>query len=163
MTSWIFAAFTFFVYLIQTTVLGNLTVLGIMPDAVLVCVICYGIVFGREKGFITAFVTALLMEFFSGKLFGSYIIGYLLSMTLASVLADNTFGKNFVTASVITFVVSFAGGAVMSLYYFIAKIDTNIIYTMFVGAPIYAAYNMICGVFIFIFIENLRKVSYRRE
>lgn len=163
MTGWIFTAFTFFVYLLQSTMLCKLTVLGIMPDAVLACVICYSIVFGREKGFVAAFVAAVFMEFLSGKLFGSYIIGYLLSATLASVMADSTFGKNFVTAAIITFAVSFVGGAVMSLYCYVAKIDRNIIYTMFVGAPIYAAYNMICGVLVFIFIENLRKFSYRRE
>ena len=163
MTGWIFAAFTFFVYLLQTTVLCKLTVFGVMPDAVLVCVICYSIVFGREKGFVAAFVSALFMEFLAGKLFGSYIIGYLLSATLASVMAENTFGKNFLTAAIITFAVSFAGGAVMALYCFLSKIDRNIVFTMFVGAPVYAAYNMICGIFVFIFIENLRKFSFRRE
>ena len=163
MTGWIFAAFTFFVYLIQSTILCKLTVLGVMPDAVLVCVICYSMVFGREKGFVAAFVSALFMEFLSGKLFGSYIIGYLLSATLAAVMAENTFGKNFVTAAIITLAVSLAGGAVMAVYCFLTKIDTNIVFTLFAGAPVYAAYNMICGIFVFVFIENLRKFSYRRE
>lgn len=163
MTGWIFAAFTAFVYLIQTTILCKLTVFGVMPDAVLVCVLCYTIIFGREKGFIAAFIAGLLMDFFTGVYFGRHIIVYLLSSALASVLAENTFGKNFVTASIINFVVSIAGAVLMSLYLYVTKLDRNIIYLVFVVAPVYSIYNMIVGAFIYIFMENLKAFSYWKE
>lgn len=163
MTGWIYTIFTFFVYLIQTTILCKFTVFGVMPDAVLVCVICYSMVFGRERGFVAALLTGILMDFLSGGAFGKNMATYLLSAALASILAENTFGKNFLTAALITLAVSLAGGTVMSLYLFLTKLDINIVFTMFVGAPVYAVYNMIFGAGIFIFMENLRKISYRRE
>lgn len=163
MTGWIFAGITAFVYLIQTTILCKLTVFGIMPDAVLVCVLCYNIVFGREKGFIAAFIAGLLMDFFTGVFFGRHLIIYLLSSALASLLAENTFGKNFVTASIINFVVSIAGAVLMAIYLYITKFDRNISYSMFVVAPIYGIYNMFVGIFIYIFMENLMTFSYWKE
>ena len=127
------------------------------------CVICYAIVFGREKGVIAAFVAGLLMDFLTGVFFGRHLIIYLLSGVLASTLADNTFGKNFVTASIINFVVSLIGAVVMALYLYVTKIDRDLIHSVFVVAPVYALYNMVVGVFIYIFVENLMTVSYWKE
>ncbi len=163
MTAWIFAAITALAYLLQTTILCNLTVFGVMPDAVLVCVLCYSIVFGREKGFVVALITGLLMDFLTGANFGRHIIVYLLSSVLASFLAENTFGKNFVTAAIITFAVSLAGGIAMAVYLYIAKLDKNIIFSLFAAAPLYALYNMILSVFVFVFVEEIRKFSYWKE
>lgn len=163
MTAWIYAAITALAYLLQTTILCKLTVFGVMPDAVLVCVLCYSMVFGREKGFVAALITGLLMDFLTGAGFGRHIIVYLLSSVLASFLAENTFGKNFVTAAIITFVVSLAGGIAMAAYLYIAKLDKNIIYSMFVAAPLYALYNMIISVFVFVLTEEIRKFSYWKE
>ncbi len=163
MTGWIFAAITCFVYIMQTTLFGNLAVFGVSPDAVLVCVICYSMIFGREKGFIAAFVVGILMDFLTGLGFGRNLTVYLLSSALASVLAENTFGKNFLTAALITFIVSVAGGVGMSAYMYIAKLNRDIIYSIFITTPLYALCNMIVGVFIFILIENLKKFSYRME
>ena len=163
MTGWIFAAVCCLVYILQTTILCNLTVFGVSPDAVLVCVLCYSMIFGREKGFIAALATGILMDFLTGAFFGRHLTVYILSAALASILAENTFGKNFVTAAIITFVVSLAGGMAMSIYFYISKLDRNIIYSIFVTTPVYALYNMFAGVFIFILIENLKKFSYRKE
>lgn len=163
MTGWIFAAFTFFIYMLQTTLLCKLTVFGVSPDAVLVCVLCYSMIFGREKGFMAAFVAGLLMDLLTGAFFGRHLTIYLLSSVLASVLAENTFGKNFLTAALITLIVSFAGGAVMSAYLYVAKLNRNIVYLLFVTTPLYALYNTAFGVFIFILMENLRKFSFGRE
>lgn len=163
MTGWIFAAITCFVYIMQTTLFGNLAVFGVSPDAVLVCVICYSMIFGREKGFIAAFVVGILMDFLTGLGFGRNLTVYLLSSALASVLAENTFGKNFLTAALITFIVSVAGGVGMSAYMYIAKLNRDIIYSIFITTLLYALCNMIVGVFIFILIENLKKFSYRME
>ncbi|MFA7637193.1 MAG: rod shape-determining protein MreD [Monoglobales bacterium] len=163
MTGWIFAAITCFLYILQTTILCKLTVFGIMPDAVLVCVLCYSIIFGREKGFVAAFFVGLIMDFLTGAFFGRHIIIYVLSSALASFLADNTFGKNFVTAAIITLIVSLAGGIAMSVFLYIAKIDRNILGSLIITTPIYSLYNMVAGVFIFIVIENLKKFAYGRE
>ena len=163
MTAWIYTAITALVYLLQTTILCKLTVFGVMPDSVLVCVLCYSMVFGREKGFVAALITGLLMDFLSGTDFGRHIVVYLLSSVLASFLAENTFGKNFVTAAIITLVVSLAGGIAMAAYLYIAKLDKNIIYSMFAAAPLYALYNMVISVFVFVLIEEIRKFSYWKE
>ena len=163
MTGWIFAAVTCFIYMLQTTLFCKLTVFGVSPDAVLVCVLCYSMVFGREKGFIAAFVAGLLMDFLTGAFFGRHLTIYLLSSALASILAENTFGKNFLTAALITFIVSLAGGVVMSVYMYVAKLNRNIVYMLFANTPLYALYNTALGVFIFILTENLRKFSYGRE
>lgn len=163
MTGWIFAAVTCFIYILQTTLLCKLTVLGVCPDAVLVCVLCYSMIFGREKGFMAAFTVGLLMDFVTGGFFGRHLTIYLLSSAMASFLAENTFGKNFLTAALITLIVSIAGGAVMSVYLYVAKLNRNIVYLMFVTTPLYALYNTTLGVFIFILMENLRKFSFRKE
>ena len=81
----------------------------------------------------------------------------------ASYLSENTFGKNFVTAAIITFIVSLAGGILMSLYLYVFKLDKNIIFSMFVATPVYSVYNMIVGVLIFIIMENIKKISFRWE
>ena len=163
MTAWIFAAMTTIIYLFQTTMICKLTVFGIMPDVVLVCVLCYSMIFGREKGFVAAVVTGLLMDFLTGAFFGRHITIYLLSSVFASYLSENTFGKNFVTAAIITFIVSLAGGILMSLYLYVFKLDKNIIFSMFVATPVYSVYNMIVGVLIFIIMENIKKISFRWE
>ena len=74
MTHWIFAGITGLIYLIQSAILCKLTVFGVTADAVLISVLCYSMIFGREKGFIAAFTAGLLMDFSAGIFFGRHII-----------------------------------------------------------------------------------------
>ncbi len=163
MTSWIFTGFLALIYLLQTTLFANLAILGVVPDIILVCLLCYTIIFGREKGFVCALITGFIIDLLTGDFFGRHILIYVFSSALADFLTGKLFGKNFLTAALITLIVSFLGGVVMAVYMYAAKIDRNIFYLMFQTSLLYAAYNAVISIFMFFPIESLKSYSFRKE
>lgn len=61
-------------FLLQSTLLHNLTVAGVRPDLILLLACLVGLFFGRHKGLLLGGLTGLIQDCLSGGLFGLNIL-----------------------------------------------------------------------------------------
>ena len=68
----------FFIGIIQSTALSHLSVLGVKPDLLLVCVIFFTLYFGKRTGIAAAILGGLFKDITSTAIFGSNAFGFCL-------------------------------------------------------------------------------------
>lgn len=150
-------------YILETTLLSSISFFGASPKLVLVIIICYSMVSGKEKGAIIGIISGFFVDIFSSGAFGINILLYTYSAAIAGALSDKVFGKNAITSVVITFIVSFIYGIIFALAMYILKIDRNIIYFIFAYFLPMSVYNALLSFFVYLLIENINTLSYRRS
>lgn len=151
-------------YVMETTLLSSINFFGASPKLVLIAIICYSMVCGKEKGLVLAIFTGFIVDVLSSSsAFGINILLYSYSAAIAGALSDRIFGKNAITAVVITFIVSFIYGIIFSFVMYILKFDQNIVYLIFAYFLPMCVYNAIISFFVYLLVENLYTLSYRRS
>ncbi len=150
-------------YILETTLLSSISFFGASPKLVLVIIICYSMVSGKEKGVLAGVITGFFVDIFSNGAFGINILLFTYSSAIAGALSERVFGKNAITSVVITFIVSFMYGIIFALAMYIMKIDRNIVYFIFAYFLPMSVYNAILSFFMYLLIENLNTLSYRRS
>ena len=150
-------------YILETTLLASINFFGAAPKLVLVIIICYSMVCGKEKGAVIGIISGLFVDIFSNGAFGINILLYTYSAAIAGALSDRVFGKNAITSVVITFIVSFVYGTIFAFAMYILKIDRNMIYLIFAYFLPMSVYNAILSFFMYLLVENMNTLSYRRS
>lgn len=79
---------------LQGTFLTHLRLFGVLPDLVLILVVCYALLKGATEGAIVGFFCGLLADVFTGSLLGvnalsKMLIGYLVGLTEEKVFKEN--------------------------------------------------------------------------
>ncbi len=160
MSEAITAILIFVFYIIKTTVAARIGITAVLPDFVMVLVICYAIWGGREKGVLMGIAAGIFADVLSGG-FGKFTATYMFSAAAAGMLGSGLFGKNFVTASIITLLISIVYGIISAACVYILKIDNAIgTYIIYRIIP-FVIYNVICAA-VFYPIIDAAGVSYRR-
>ena len=150
-------------YVIETALLSSINFFGAAPNLVLVTIICYSMVSGKEKGVVLGIFTGVVIDILSSSVFGVNILLYTFSAAIAGSLSNKIFGKNALTSVIIALIVSFVYGVIFSTAMYILKIDTNIVYLMFAHFLPMCVYNAVISFFVYLLIENLYTISYRRS
>ncbi len=150
-------------YVLETTLLSSINFFGASPSLILVVIICYSMMSGKEKGALLGLITGIIVDILSTGTFGINILLYTYSAAIAGALSNKIFGKNAITSVVITFIVSFVYGVIFAITMYILKIDRNIIYFIFAYFLPMCVYNAVISFFMYLLIENLYILSYRRS
>jgi hypothetical protein len=82
---------------------------------------------------------------------------------LAGMFGSSIFGKNALTATIITGILSLGYGIITAIAFFITKQDRNIGYILLRQEIPSALYNAIAGFFIYILFDNIYRGFYRRN
>lgn len=160
MSETITAILIFVFYIIKTTVAARMGITAVLPDFVMVLVICYAIWAGKEKGVLMGIAAGIFADVLSGD-FGRFTAAYVFSAVAAGTLGSSLFGKNFITAAIITLLISFVYGLVAAVCVYILKIDSAIgTYIIYRVIP-FTVYNGISAA-VFYPIIDAAGVSYRR-
>lgn len=154
------AILIFVFYIVKTTVAARLSITVVLPDFVMSLVMCYAIWGAKEKGVLMGIAAGVFVDMMSGN-FGKFTLVYMFSAATAGMLGSGLFGKNFITAAVITAVISFVYGIITALCFYVLKIDTAIWSYIIYGVIPFTIYNGICAA-IFYPIIDAAGASYRR-
>ncbi len=84
-------------FIIQFTWLQHFEILGCVPNTALVIVVCFSILYGREKGGIIGFFSGILQDFFLGNVIGAHALSYMLIGYNMGILEKFIFKDNFLT------------------------------------------------------------------
>lgn len=160
MSETVTAILIFIFYIIKTTVAARIGITAVLPDFIMVIVICYAIWGGKEKGVLMGIAAGIFTDILCGS-GGKFTVVYMLCAAAAGMLGNGLFGKNFITSSVITLLISFVYGIISSLCIYILKIDTSIGTYLLYGVLPFTLYNGICAA-VFYPIIDAAGISYRR-
>lgn len=139
-----------FDYVLESTALGTVAILGVKPDTMLVFIVSYGILRGDVEGAIFGFFAGLTHDLFGGYFVGLYamlgmLTGYVCGKPFRDFFHDNYFLPFFVVIMAMVsyqflfYCASFLfTGKVDFLYYARTVILPKTIYTASVSIPLYS-------------------------
>ncbi len=136
-------------FLLQTSVFSRYRLAGVTPN-ILVCVVStYGFMKGRKHGIIIGFCIGLILDIFSGSLFGVYALIYMYIGLLNGFFKKQFFGDDLrlpmiligtsdLIYGVINYLVFFALRSQYDFtFYFMNIIAPEVVYTLLVSIFIY--------------------------
>lgn len=141
--------YVFFALILQTTVLDSIRIFGIIPNIMLISVICYSLSAADYRGIIFGVASGLLLDITGGRMIG---INTLLCMYVAFScvwMCDKLYNNNEIIAGVFTFVISIIYGAAMYIINFLLWGETNVLYALFRVILPETLYNTILSLFIY--------------
>jgi len=136
-------------FVIQSTLLPHIAIMGVVPDTALVFIVSYGILRGDIEGAIFGFFAGLMQDIGGGMFIGffallGFITGFLCGKPFRDFFKDNYFLPFFVVIGV-GFVYQFAVyigsillfGQVELGRYFLRVILPGVLYTASLSVPLY--------------------------
>ncbi|WP_152801729.1 rod shape-determining protein MreD [Alkalibaculum sporogenes] len=79
---------------LQSTVFQFLNFHGIYPDLVLITLICYSIILGKQYSYKLGVIIGLLFDIMFGNIIGIYALSFLVTAYLISVISSNMFKES---------------------------------------------------------------------
>jgi rod shape-determining protein MreD len=93
MKTFLSALIIFLAVILQITILPKLTIWGVIPNLVLLLVICQSGIKGYKEGLVWAFYGGLLLDFFSPVNFGIWTASFLFISFIVSFVTKRILGK----------------------------------------------------------------------
>ena len=138
-------------FLLQTSIFSKYRLAGVTPN-ILICVVAtYGFMSGRKQGILVGFFTGLLLDMFSGSIFGIYAMMYMYIGFLNGLFKKQFFGDDLrlpmflIGMSDLLYGISsyFVFIAIRAKYnfsfYFMNLILPEVVYTLLVSIFVYYA------------------------
>jgi len=144
-------------YVLQTSVLPQIAILGVTPDTALVFIVCYGILRGDVEGALFGFSAGLLQDMFSGGPLGmfaliGFLVGYASGKPFRDFFKDNYFLPFIVVLVAVFFqqfviyIGSFLFLGYLNIWHFVWTIMIpTAIYTVSLAIPLYSLMHFING------------------
>ena len=144
------AALIIFNYVLQSTVLVRVAILGVNPDTAIILIVSYGILRGDIEGAIFGFFAGLTHDLFGGHFIGLYamlgmLTGFVAGKPFKDYFKDNYFLPFMIVVGatlsyqVLIFFTSFLfRGRLDFWFYFSTIIFPKTIYTASIAIPLYS-------------------------
>jgi len=144
-------------YVLQTSILPHIAILGVTPDTALIFIVSYGILRGDVEGALFGLSAGLLQDIFSGGPIGmfalmGFIIGYISGKPFKDFFKDNYFLPflivlgAIIAQQLVIYVSSFLFLGYLNLLHFAWTIILpTTIYTISLSVPLYSLMHFING------------------
>ena len=99
--------YVFLLLLIQTTVLDSVRIFGIMPNLLLVAVICFSLLTADYRGLVFGIACGLLLDITGGRLIGLNTLFCTYVSFGVIWICDRLYNNNEIVAAIFTFVITF--------------------------------------------------------
>ena len=143
-------------FVLQTSVLPHVAILGVTPDTALIFIVSYGILRGDVEGGIFGFSAGLMQDIFSGGPIGmfaliGFLIGYVSGKPFRDFFKDNYFLPFFIVLAAVLIkqlliYLSFMFLGYLNFMFFARTIILPAtIYTVSLSIPLYSLMHFING------------------
>ncbi|NLJ75719.1 MAG: rod shape-determining protein MreD [Peptococcaceae bacterium] len=137
------------VILLQSTVLGNIAIVGVKPDLVMLIVVLSSFVAGARAGAFLGFIGGIVEDLFLGNYIGLNALVKMTAGYLAGAAGKRLYRENTVIATFVAFFTSLAGFMVNYLLLFYLDIAIAPVQALFKVALPAAIYTALLTPFIF--------------
>lgn len=137
-------------FTIQTTIIRYIEVFNTKPNIILVIVILYALIRGKHEGSIIGFLSGVIVDVISGRVFGAHALLFMYICILVGTFNKRFFKDSFFVAVLFISVFTFLYQSVFYFFNFFIWDETNIkfvysniifpemIYNSIMAIPIYA-------------------------
>ena len=143
------AVFLFILLIIQTTVLDYIRIFGIMPNILLISVICYSFCASDLRGLVFGVLCGIFMDVTGGRIIGINTLLYTYAAFSCLWVCDKLYNNNEIIAAVFTFVISLVYGAVVYITNFLIWGHTEFLHAVFKVIIPETIYNTFVALFIY--------------
>lgn len=150
-----------FSFILQTTFIQHIAIDGIMPNLMLLLVICVAFMQGESDGLFLGIIGGLLHDCFYGQYIGSNLFLYAIIGYIVGIVCRSLYKDNFLV-SVVTSVVATLGyeffffvlnvllkGATNLSFFIVNKIIPSMIYNGIFSFIVYLLYRVIYNYFLY--------------
>lgn len=132
--------------IIQTTFLPLIAIQGVYPDMLLVIVVSYSLLSGKEKGVGMGFFAGLLQDLASGSVFGTVTLSKLATGYIFGLAERKVFKEHVFLPVAATAVATVLNSMMMFLLLFMLGIKVNILPTVMNSVLPLALYNLMIAI-----------------
>ena len=134
---------------LQVSIFGQIPLGGVTPNVLIAVVSTYGFMKGRKYGIIIGFCTGLLLDVFSGNLFGMYALIYMYIGLLNGMFRKQFYGDELrlpmiligtsdLIYGIVTYLILFAIRSQYDFYFYLMNIILpEVVYTILVSIFVY--------------------------
>ncbi|MBP2649621.1 MAG: rod shape-determining protein MreD [Firmicutes bacterium] len=142
--------------IIQATLLPLVAIKGVQPDLLLIVVVSWGLLAGKEQGIGLGFFAGLIQDLASGAVFGMNVLSKMATGYASGMLERQVFKENYwlpvmgvLTATLFNNTVIFVVLFLLGYSIGITELITNIVYPV--------AYNMVFALPVHFFVLRITK------
>lgn len=151
----VIALVVYFSYLLQTSVFGRFRLGGVTPN-ILICVVSsYGFMKGRRHGIVVGFFAGLILDIFSGNIFGTYALIYMYIGFLNGLFKKQFFGDDLRLPMILIGASDLIYGIVTYLALFFIRSQYDFTYYLMNIILPEVVYTLIVSIFVYYIILHL--------
>lgn len=152
--------FVFLLTVVQTTILRGIEIMGLVPNLLVVAVICYSLLKDTRPGLVFGIVCGLLLDFIGGRLVGVNTLLCLYIAYLCGLTSDRLFNNNVFVAVLFVVVMSLLYELVFYILNYTLWGNTDFVYALFAKIIPASVYN---GLMTFIIYPIIYRLSENRS
>lgn len=153
-------------FVFQTTILHNFTILGVRPDIVLILTFFIGVNLGEDKGAASGFALGLIQDCLSSTLLGANtfskgVVGFIFGCLRDKIVFENTFSQ-----FIFILLASLVDAAIISLILFLTisdKTQVAIVLNKLLLSSVYTALVGPVFILIFVFFRDKAVVFFKKR
>lgn len=151
----IYAAFLFLLLILQSTLLGYVSIYNVKPNLLVIFVVSVALLRGDKEGAVVGFFAGLMLDMAFGKLLGFYaLLGMYLGFAVGSV-NKRLYRDNFFVILFFTFVSTALYESSVHILSTLMTGTTDIIWTFTMKILPEAIYNSIVSILIFSVVKKI--------
>lgn len=150
-----YAIFLFLLLLLQSTLLGYVSIYNVKPNLLIIFVISVALLRGDKEGAIVGFITGMLIDMASGKILGFYaLLGLYLGLAVGT-LNKRLYRDNFLVILFFTFVSTILYESTVHILSTFMTGNIDIVRTLPTKILPEAIYNSMVSFFIFAIVKRM--------
>ncbi|MDP4118694.1 MAG: rod shape-determining protein MreD [Bacillota bacterium] len=148
-------------YLLDTAKMFKfMSVFGISPNIVFVCVVCFCIFYGKERGLVLAIGMGLALDIVTAYPFGANALLFMAMVVICAITYDTIFERNLITTVVMVFVLSLGYNLLKYIFELFLSGEYNFLYVLWRYILPASVYNTLISPIVYWVVG---KVYYRNE
>lgn len=155
--------FVFFLTVIQTTLIRSVEIFNVIPNLLLVAVICYSLCKGDLKALVFGVVCGLVLDFTGGRVVGVNTLLCTYAAFLCYLLHGGLFNNNVFVAAVFVLIISFVYEFLFYMMQFFIWGETDIAFALLHKILPGALYNAVAAVPVYPIMRRLSESTATRQ
>ena len=132
-----------------------ISVFGVMPQFVLVALICFCIFYGKERGLVMAVCMGFVTDFISASPIGAHALVYLAISVLCGITYETILEKNYFSAAVTVFALSFGYNIVTYIFQIFMGSEAGFWYSLVLYILPGCVYNTVISPLLYLLIGKV--------
>lgn len=156
------------IYIIQTTFLSSISIVGVKPNLMLITVVAIGFLKGEYDALFCGCAAGILCDSFSAAYIGGNLFLYGIIGFLVGVICKEYYKENVITPMIVTAVATLAFGFGNYVINVLLRGFTNVGYYLFIRIIPEIVYNSIFMIVVYIIAFYIngkfeKKIKYKRK